>query len=59
MKTGIFYLQHMNWKIKLVLLFAKLRKPIDANSVTDIKSLRKNRIKRPGSAPICLTITCR
>ncbi len=31
----------MNWKIKLVLLFAKLRKPIDANSITDIAELRK------------------
>ena len=41
MNTEIFYLQHMNWKIKLVLLFAQLRKPIDANSVTNIRSLRK------------------
>lgn len=31
----------MNWKIKLVLLFAKLRKPIDAKSATDINSLRR------------------
>ncbi|HLP52053.1 MAG TPA: alpha/beta hydrolase [Chitinophagales bacterium] len=31
----------MNWKIKLVLLFGKLRKPIDINSAIDIKELRK------------------
>lgn len=31
----------MNWKIKLVLLFAKFRKPIDASSTVDIAALRK------------------
>ena len=31
----------MNWKIKLVLLFAKLQKPIDAKSITNISDLRK------------------
>ncbi|MBK7148119.1 MAG: alpha/beta hydrolase [Bacteroidetes bacterium] len=31
----------MNWKIKLVLLFAKFRKPIDASNTVDIAALRK------------------
>ncbi len=31
----------MNWKIKLVLLFARLRKPIDSTSVTSISALRR------------------
>jgi acetyl esterase len=31
----------MNWKVKLVLLFTNLRKPIDGEG-TDIKTLRKN-----------------
>lgn len=31
----------MNWKVKLVLAYAKVRKPIDVNSVHDIPSLRK------------------
>lgn len=31
----------MNWKIKLVLLFARLRKPIDSASVKSIADLRK------------------
>lgn len=30
----------MNWKVKLVLLFGKLRKPIDAGSVQNIAELR-------------------
>lgn len=30
----------MNWKVKLVLLFGKLRKPIDAGSVQNIAQLR-------------------
>jgi acetyl esterase len=31
----------MNWKVKLVLLFARIRKPIDASTSVDIASLRK------------------
>lgn len=31
----------MNWKIKLVLLFAKFRKPIDASSTVNVAALRK------------------
>jgi acetyl esterase len=31
----------MNWKVKLVLLFGRLRKPIDASTVPDIATLRK------------------
>ena len=41
----------MNWKIKLVLLFAKLRKPIDAASTVNVAALRKksNRAAALGS----------
>ncbi|MEX2594098.1 MAG: alpha/beta hydrolase, partial [Anditalea sp.] len=31
----------MNWKTRLVLLFSKIRKPIDASNSVDIKTLRK------------------
>jgi acetyl esterase len=35
-----FYFQFMTWKLKLVLLFAKLRPPLDVHS-PDIKKMRK------------------
>ena len=31
----------MNWKVKMVLLFAKLRKPIEPSNDVDIKVLHK------------------
>ncbi len=38
----------MNWKIKLVLLFGKLRKPIEVDSNPDIAKLRKLSEKAAG-----------
>lgn len=34
----------MNWKTKLVLLFAKLQKPISVEAGVDVTALRKNRL---------------